>query len=87
MMRLAVFAAAVGSVVALVGSAEAANTSAAIDPVRLTPTEGCFEQGQRDCPQSEMTIGSARMINVIEPGELAMLIMGVGAMLLAGRGR
>ena len=35
----------------------------------------------------EPTFNSAWLINVPEPGALSLLVMGVGGMLLAGRGR
>lgn len=119
-MRLAVFAATVGSVVVLVGFAETASASAtegqwgpktalvsanyddALPQLGLLQN-GTFESSvDIDNPswldkaaarsggvviEETETINTPPLIYVVEPGEFAMLVLGVGAMLLAGRGR
>jgi hypothetical protein len=59
-MRLTVLAAAaMGSVVALVGFAGAANASATVDLIWIDKTDtACIDDGRRDCPQLGTTLTS-----------------------------
>jgi hypothetical protein len=50
------------------------------------PSDGVLDLAGNDIT-STTTFNSALLINVPEPGAVAMLIMGLGGMLLAGRGR
>jgi len=49
-------------------------------------TDGILDGGGGDIT-STTTFNSAYLVNVPEPGALSLLVMGVGGMLLAGRGR
>jgi hypothetical protein len=61
-MRLTVLAAAMGSVLALVGFAGAANASATVDLIWIDTTDtACTDDGRRDCPQLGTTLTSVAL--------------------------
>ena len=84
-MRLTVLAAAaMGSVVALVGFAGAANASATVDLIWIDKTDtACTDDGRRDCPQLGTTISSVAVTDnitlgvIITAGPLGILGAGV----------
>ena len=56
--------------------------------INTSGTDGLFDnQSPPVLISGTVTYNSAQLINVPEPGALALLVMGVGGMLLAGRGR
>jgi hypothetical protein len=60
------FAVAVGSVVALVGFADAANASATLDLIWIDKTDSaCIDADRRDCPQLGTTISSVAVTDNI----------------------